>query len=931
MLKCFLASLATLAFSCHVSLAQQMQEQDPDIILGRLDNGLTYIIRHNELPKDVACFYIAQRVGAILEEDDQNGLAHFLEHMAFNGTKNFPDKGIINFLERVGVRFGADINAYTAEDETVYNLDNVPVTDPAIVDSALLVLHDWSGFLSLDGDEIDKERGVIREEWRTRASASSRLYYGHIRNTMPGSQYAKRDVIGDTAIINNFSYDALRAYYKKWYRPDLQGIVIVGDVDPRDIEAKIKNLWADIPAPAPDAAERVYYDVPLNSKPIVSILTDDEARATSCQIQFRHLPLPAEVRNRQEHYRTILIESLCQRIMNSRFADLALEGAPYYNAAIADGELTQTLSAFILYFTAKDGQTAKSLDVALSELERLRRFGVSQAELDRERTKLQKTWDNRFEARNKTQTGTFVRNYYSCFLSGSTITSTEYDHKMISFYLPTITTQDILDYLHDRLDGIEPVFQISALPADPDILQPDQYVDAYRALASRDVQPRDDQAVASSIVDFNPTPGSIKKHGHDKKFDCDYVVLSNGVTVYLKPTTLSDNEVLFRGWCKGGFSSIDASRVISADCSASIMNNMGFGANKLADFRKIMAGKSASMSASPDTYVDQVSGQSSKNLSDIETALQILHLCFLPRPVDSQAYDAYVDRIRTYLANARKDPRFVFSDTISVISSAGNPYAASLRNVDDLRLLNLDDAVKVYNDRFSSAKGFSFAIVGSFQVDSVLPLVSKWIGSLPVGPKSLKMVDRQSPAVDSYCSFSQKMTTNKTSVYIRFANQSKKLARNECIALSALARVLSMRYLESVREDEGGSYGVGVSGGASNFLQPHFSLSINFDTDPAAFDKLRPIIDKEIQLIADNGPRADDLDKVKKNLIKSRVEGLQRNSTWVALIENSVIYDVWDDDYEALIQSISAADLQAWAKRILSDAKKLEVVMNPQD
>ncbi len=919
--------LAAVSLSCA---AQSLTPLKPDtaVVIGRLSNGLTYVIRHNELPKNTAEFYIAQKVGAILEEDDQDGLAHFLEHMAFNGTKNFPDKGIINFLERVGVRFGENVNAFTSLDETVYNLSTVPTTDPAIVDSALLVLHDWSGFITLDGKEIDKERGVIREEWRTRASASRRMYFAHNANTMPGTRYAVRDVIGDTAVVNNFPYEAIRKYYHKWYRPDLQGIVVVGDVDPKYIEAKIKEMWQDIPAPV-NPAERTYFQVPISSEPVYSILRDKEATSTTLQVQYRYPAVPDSIRNTVEFQANLVVSALCRSVFNNRMHDLVMAGAPFSYAVMYDTDLTPTLNAVLFAISAQNGKTLQATRLLYEEIEKLRRWGVNPGELERAKTDYIKMYDDAYENRNKVQSDEYVSEYYNAFLSNNVITPIEFDREIVRAVAPAVTPEAIKAYI-DRALTPAPVLLVSAMDEDNGVLDADGYKILAARVSAKELEPYTDEVVDTRLVEVEPQAKKVKKWADDKVYGCRIATLANGIRVFLKPTTLADNEIYLEAISRGGYSTLPSSEAVSAALSGGVISQMGVGRFSNSELRKALAGKNADASTSVSRYAETVSGSSSK--ADFETMLQLVYLQFAAPHEDSAAYASYYGRLESLLANADKNPDRVFRRRLVDVMHDGNPYAVSVSSSDDLKKLSLPSVLDVQKARFSSAKGFDFVIVGSFDIDSIMPSVCKWLGNLPTGKRNAKWVARDTymPQRDVKEEFSVDMTTRKISNALIYSHKHAYTQR-DAMSLVILGRVLSMRYLESIREDQGGSYGVSVFGSLAKAPDEEYQLFIMFDTDPAAFDKLFPILEDEIRKIANDGPRADDLDKVKKHLVKSRVEDLQKNETWLSLIATYLLHGTNDNDYEARVNSISASDIQNWAKLILSEANKTIVTMKPAD
>lgn len=917
------------AMTAAAAQAQSLTPLTPDtaVVVGQLDNGLTYIIRHNELPKQTAEFYIAQKVGAILEEDDQDGLAHFLEHMAFNGTKNFPDKGIINLLERVGVRFGENINAFTSLDETVYNLSAVPTAYKAIVDSALLVLHDWSGFITLAGDEIDKERGVIREEWRTRASANRRMYFAHNANTMPGTRYAVRDVIGDTAVVNNFPYEAIRKYYHKWYRPDLQGIVVVGDVDPKYIEAKIKELWADIPAPV-GAAERTYFKVPISETPVYSILRDKEATRTSIQIQYRYEPAPDSVRNSVEYSSRDIISMLVSSVFNNRLHDLIMQGAPFGYAAAFDTDLTPTLNAMIFFMTSQNGKTAEATRILVDEIEKLRRWGVNPGELQRAADDLVKSYDDAYENRMKVQSSDYVGSYYNAFLKNNIITSAAFDRDLVRAIAPMVTPELAKAFIDEAL-APAPVLLVSALQDDAGVLDAEGYGKMMAEAREKELTPYKDEVIDTRLVENEPKAAKVKKWTDDKVYGCRVATLSNGIKVYLKPTTLADNEILLQGVSRGGYSTLSGSMASSAALSDGICGQMGLGRFSNSELRKALTGKTASATADISLYTDEVSGSSSK--ADFETMLQLVYLNFTTPREDSAAYSSYYNRLYSLLANADKNPDNVFAARLRKILADKNPYSVVIASADDLKGVNMADAVAAHKARFSSARGMDFVIVGSFDVDSVMPAVCKWLGNLPTGKRQTKWVARADfkPQTDVAEEFTVPMTTRKVSNAVVYSHKHPYTQR-ESLCFTALGRILSMRYLESVREDQGGTYGVSVYGRLTNEPTEEYRLFITFDTDPAAFNKLFPILESEIRKIADEGPRADDLDKVKKHLVKAHVEDMQQNSEVADEIATYILRGTNNNDYEQRVNSIGAADVQRIAKLILSEAHKVVVTMKPE-
>lgn len=909
-------------------LAQPVQP-DTAVRIGRLPNGLTYILRHNEYPAGRACFYIAQRVGAILEDDDQDGLAHFLEHMAFNGTKNFPDKGIIDYMETVGVKFGENINAYTSHDETVYHLDNVPTSRDAIVDSALLVLHDWSGFITLADNEIDNERGVILEEWRTRNTASRRNYYRIQQIIKAGTPYAKRDVIGDTAVIKNFTYEQLRNYYHKWYRPDLQGLVVVGDIDVDRVEKKIAELWSDIPA-NPNAAERPYFNIPDNSEPIVAIAADPEGESTQIVIEFRHTPLsPAEI-NTEQGYALSWARQLVASVVSTRLFDIAVQpSAPITAAGAYYSAETPTKDCMTFVAVAKNNRTAEAVTLLLDEVERLNRFGINDGELDRAKAKLIKAYQNKFDARAKRLSKDYVKEYYNAFLSDDVITSVDADLELASRVIPTFTA-DALSKLAKQLTTNNILLYALGSTNDEGMPTEDQLLSEYRASKQRKLEPYADATYDRPLVQNPPAPGKIKKINKNALMGAEEWTLSNGIRLLLKPTKLVDNEILLSAVSLGGMSLMDTSLQMASRIVADVAAYSGRGDFSRSELNKVLAGRSASVSTAVGTYSESVGGKSTT--ADIETMLQLLYLSFGSMRCDTAAFAMVVDAYRTDFIDSRNNPKQAFRDSVRTVRANGNAYQPLL-SLESLQTITHQQVMDIYASRFGNACDFTFVIVGDFDIDSIKPLALQWIGGLPTTKQREKYIDRHTtlPRHNVDLHFRRPMSTDKQSVYIIYSGPSA-YSRHDDLAFRMLGELLDMRYLDTVREEEGGSYGVSTYTTLDGFVDQEFTMDIVFDTDPALYSKLHPIIEREIRRIADEGPDETDLAKVKENLLKSRAEQLERNKTWLSLITTQLLQGIDKyTDFDAQVRAVSAADVQRWARKMLDEANVITVSMSPEE
>jgi len=906
---------------------------DPKVRCGKLDNGLTYYIRANQKPKDRAEFFIAQNVGAILEMDNQNGLAHFLEHMAFNGTKNYPGKGIINYFESIGVKFGANINAYTAQDETVYNLSDVPTTRDGIVDSALLVLHDWSNFITLDGKEIDDERGVIREEWRQGSGPERRMLKESGKLKYPGSQYAKRDVIGDTAIINNFAHQTIRDYYKKWYRPDLQAILIVGDVDVDKVEAKIKALFADIPKKE-NAAERPVYPIMDNAEPIVSIVKDKEARMTQIELEYKHDILPTEVKLSMNGYFFGVANNLISKMIGYRFEEITQQAdAPFVGAYAYYGDLVKSKDAFQLLAFPKEGKELEGLNALLIEGEKIKRFGFTNSELERAKTDYLKGMEKAYNERDNQKNNNLVREYVRNFLVQEVIPGIEWEYNTTKAVVPQLKLEMVNQLAKSYVTDSNLIVSIMA----PDkeavkIPAKDVILSAVAAAKKAELTAKVEENLNKPLIKVAPKAGKVAKIGQNKSLGTTEWTLSNGVKVIFKPTTYKKDEILLSAYSDGGLSKVNVADLPTGMLAAGIVSNNGLGEYSSIDLGKILTGKIASASPWIDGYKEGFTGNSS--VSDFETMLQLVYLNFTALRKDDNAFAAMMNGYRASLANSATDPRKAFSDSINKTVSSHSPRTI-LIDLKTMDLVNQDKALAIFKERFAIPSDFTFIFTGN--IDPANEVVKKAICTYLGGLKTKAVVEKYTDnnirkplgKVNNY--FTKEMKVKKASNLILYSASIPYNLKNRT-TVTAIGSILNIRYLESIREKEGGSYGVGVYGGLNKIPVNDAILYMQFDTDPAKQAKLMSIIHSEVAEIVANGPRADDLQKVKENMLKKYTEDVAENGWWKAAVERYYQDKInLVDDYKASIEALTPAMIQAILKDIVSQGNVIEVVMSPAE
>ncbi|MBP1663156.1 MAG: peptidase domain protein [Bacteroidetes bacterium] len=933
--KFILSALLTIMSATLFAQQPQLQPlpMDPKIRYGKLDNGLTYYIRANKEPKERAEFHIAQNVGAILENDDQNGLAHFLEHMAFNGTKNFPGKGIINYFEKNGVKFGYDINAYTSLDETVYRLSNVPTNREGLLDSALLVMHDWSNFILLQEDEIDSERGVIREEWRTGNNAFRRMWKQSNAKKYPGSQYAKRDIIGDTAVINNFTYQTLRDYYKKWYRPDQQAIVVVGDIDVDKMEAKIKQMFSDI-SKKDNAGERPVYEIANNKEPIISIVTDPEASRTQIELEYKKDKLPREVKLAMPGYAMGLVNSLISSVLSERFEEMAMQAdAPFAGASGSYGELVKSKDAFQMSVVPKEGKELEGLKALLLEAEKMKRFGFTNAELERAKTNMLKNFEKSYNERDNQKSMALAEEFIRNFLTDEPIPGIEFEYQTAQMLLPQLKTEMINQLAKSYIADTNLVVSITA-PEKAGVIVPtqEQVLAALDDTRKAELTAKAEEVLNKPLLDKAPKAGKVKKIKQNLAMETTEMILSNGVKIVFKPTTFKKDEISFTAFSDGGISKVhNVADLPSASMADRIVQANGIGNFSAVELGKVLTGKIASVNPYIDQYEEGMNGNSS--VKDFETMLQLLYLYFTQPRKDDNSFTAIMNMYRTQLANAASNPNKAFSDSIKVTTSANDPRTV-LQNLQTVEKVDQDKAIEIYKQRFANPADFTFIFVGNIDPNNkeTQQLLATYLGGLKTDKKNTEKFDkvyREFPKgkVNKYFTF--KMKTKKASNRIYYTADIPFNINNQ-VAVSAIGDILDIRYLESIREKEGGSYGVGVYGGMANVPKDQASILMQFDTDPEKQVKLMGIIHDEIRQIIDKGPLKDDLDKVKENLMKQYKQDMEQNNWWrgklKAFYQDGLNYRT---DYKAAVDALTSESIQKTLKSIVDQQNVIEIVMKP--
>ena len=934
MKKIALSLIATLVLSVTMIAQQAMPVPfDPNVRRGKLENGLTYYIRHNEKPAQRANFYIAQKVGSVLEEENQRGLAHFLEHMAFNGLEHFPKKAMLDYMERNGVKFGTNVNAWTSFEQTVYMLNNVPTTNPGLVDTCLLVLHDWSSFISLEDDEIENERGVILEEMRQGMDAQSRIYNKILPEIYPNSPYGvPMPIIGTEEVVANFEHQFLRAYYEKWYRPDLQGIIIIGDIDVNQIESRLKEMFADIPAPV-NPAERVYFPVADNAEPIVTIATDVEETNYNLMVFYKHDIVPFEERGDVQYWMQGYIDQLVSTMYNNRMEELTQKANPpfifgygYYGTFFISD--TKDAWTSLAYAKDKDG-IDEAMNAIVAENKRMQQYGFTASEFERAKADLMKRIESQYDERDKQETDRYFRPILSHFLTNEPLMGIENEYMLLSQILPALPVEAINAYAKELIREDNIVITLTAPEKEGEVLPTKAELLAMFQKANEvEVTPYEETVSNEPLIATLPVKGAIESKKHDDTFDATILTLKNGVKVIYKPTTFKDDEVMMSVYSFGGYSAMDQSDPYTLQEINSLIGLGGVGNFSAIDLPKVLAGKKASVNPYISNITEGMSGNCSAR--DLETMLQLTYLYFTSPRSDEEAFQSYITRTKSMVANIESNPDIAFRDNLMFALYDNHPLVTRMK-AEDYDKVDYAKAMKLYADRFKDANNFVFTFVGNINPETFEPLVEQYIGSLKT-KKNDETWTTNVPLLtdkDVNSHYTKAMENPKVTCYIIY-NGDMKFTRKSQLTLQALNDVMDIVYTEKIREDEGGTYGVGVSANLSILPKETFMFLIGFDTNKDMYEKLIGIALAELQNVANNGPRPEDLKKVKEFLVKKHAEDLENNRYWMNSIVTNEQYGYNPmQDYNDIINSITSDDVANMAKAVLKGYKK-EVVQIPE-
>ena len=928
-----LLSLALLSLAA----AAQGLPQDPTVRKGKLKNGMTYYIRHNAKEAGLADFYIAQRVGSILEEPRQRGLAHFLEHMAFNGTKNFPGKGkrlgIVPWCESIGVKFGANLNAYTSVDQTVYHIGSAPLKREGIIDSCLLVLHDWSHYLLLEDKEIDKERGVIHEEWRTRRAgrAVQRLMEQAMPTVYKGTKYEDCMPIGSMDVVDHFAYQDLRDYYQKWYRPDLQAVIVVGDIDVDKMERKIKKLFSPIPMPK-NAAQRIYYPVGDNEKMIVRIEKDKEQPIVLCNIYQKHDATPDSEKNTEQYLRDSYTDDLIRTMLNDRLVEQRQQAVPPFQSATGRASqffLSRTKDAFSLSISCKQDNILGGIIAAVAVSERARQHGFTQTELDRAKQLLLNAAERRLNMKDDYRNSHYVNSCVDNFLEGEPLLSVEFKLENTRKLDREVTLAEVNAATRQLISDQNQVVVIYAPDNEKfDIPSEEQIEQVILATQQQAYAPYTEEKEIISLTSHLSSlkPGTIVsekpyRHGFTE------LTLSNGMKVYAKKTDYEADAITLRMQADGGTSVYGDDDIPNFALISSGVTEGGVGPYDAVTLRKLLTGKSVRVSPSVGTEGQSISGSAS--LKDAETMFQLAYLYFTQPRRDTAAFAGLMNRQHAFLGNRNASPKVDYNDSIRAILYGHHPRMQPVLQ-QTLEKVSYDRILDIYKERFSDAANFKTVIIGNYDDAQLRQLLCRYLATLPATNKHEQTVQERIPRIvggTAVHTFRKQQATPLANVTIVLTADVPFTPQSD-LELDFLKRCLSIAYTDSVREEKGGTYGVSVDFGLDKTDRPDATLKISYNADPDRYAELNPIIYRQLQNIADRGPAASSMQKVKEYLIKQYDQVAITNDYWSYIIWHELDDDTdFDRDYCKMVSNMTAADVQRMAQRLLAAKRCIEVTM----
>jgi zinc protease len=901
---------------------------DPEITVGRLPNGLSYYVRANRRPEKRAELRLVVKAGSILEDDDQRGLAHIAEHMAFNGTRHFPKQEVISFLESLGMRFGAHVNAYTSFDETVYML-TVPTDKPDVMDRALLILEDWAHGISFDPAEIDKERGVVLEEWRARRGAGARMQDKVFPIWLKGSQYVDRLPIGTPEIIKGFTPDRLKKFYTDWYRPDMMAVVAVGDFDKSAVEGLIKTRFSSLQSP-PSPRPRPAHDIPDHPGTRYAIATDKELTTTSVEVATL---LPARQQGTVGVYRKKMVDRLFSGMLTLRLSEITQKpDAPFLQAFSGRGIFfARSKENTSLNALVKEDGIDRGLDALLGEIERVSRFGFTATELDRQKQSTMRNRERLVAEKDNRESFSRADEYIRNFLDQETLPTSDYEFALHKRFLPEITLDEVNKLAQEWFPNHSRIVIVSA-PENPGLVVPDEakLAAVVAAAPKRELKPYVDTVASAVLLDSVPAPGAITRTTTKDPVGITEWELSNGVKVVLKPTNFREDEILFRATSPGGTSLATDEDYIPASSAIQVITAGGLGKFSATDLRRLLSGKIASASPFISELEEGVTGSSSPK--DLETLFQLIYLRFTQPRADATAFTVQATQMKTILANQTAVPEFAFRETLTATMSQDH-LRRRLPTTATVDQWNLDKSLAFYKERFADASDFTFVFVGTFDLQTMKPLVERYLGGLPTirRKETWRDVGVRMPT-GVVAKKVEKGIEPKSQVAIVFSGPFE-YDQTQRVAIRAMSEILQNKLLETIREDLGGTYSIGASSTYRKFPNPEYSITIQFGCDPQRTEALVARVLQEIEQLMAKGPTEKQVNDEREALLRDFETNMKQNA--YVITQLSFKYQHGEDpatlwNVPEYYKKLDVAMIQQAAKTYLDSKNRVTVTLFPQ-
>jgi len=929
-----LAVVLVLFFS-HSLVAQVNLSQpvpiDPNVRVGKLPNGLTYYIQKNTKPEKKMELRLVVNAGSILEDADQQGLAHFMEHMNFNGSKHFPKNELVDYLQKVGVKFGADLNAYTSFDETVYMLP-IATDDPDIVEKGFTVLEDWAGNNLLDKAEIEKERGVVLEESRLSKGAGERMMRQFFPRLMNGSRYAQRIPIGKDSILKNFKPATLERFYKQWYRPNLMAVVVVGDIDPAVAEQKIKQHFGGFKNPSAPAPRPSIIPIKARTKPEAMILTDDEQ--TYSILEIYNYITPARSIRTWADYRSSVRNELINALINARLSELTQkENPPFIDAYTGRDQFIRGYEAFLSAAILGEASTQEAINALMAETERARKFGFLESELKRAKANLLNDAEQSFNEKDKTLSAYLVGSYVNNFLEKQPIPGPEARYKFLKQVLPTISLKEVNDETK-KMPAPKTAFALINAPTGKRSSLPssDELEKQIIAATKQQVKPYEEKAVAENLIDASMGEGKIVSEKKNEKLGTTDLTLSNGVTITLKPTTFKNDEIQMDAWRWGGWQRFPLEDKENAQYAAQMVGMMGVKDMSPTDLQKFLSGKTVETSPYINDFEEGIQGSSS--VKDFETFLQLVNLYFTQPRKDEQLFNSFTGKQKSMMMFLKANPQYFYADTMFKIAYNNNPWMNPLPKAEDFQKLNVDKVMNIYKQIFGNADGMHFTFVGNVDIAKAKTLFTKYLGTLPGTPAEHKYKDNGARLVSGVTEGNIKKGKDPKSIITLMWEGETQYSREEDLAFRALIEVLNIKVIEKLREEMSGMYSGGLNGGISRRPYVHYNISASIPCGPENVDSLTNALFSLIRSAQDKGVAQTDLDKVKETWKKKYREGLESNDVWLTNLSESFINQTNPENilnYTEKVDALTVNDLQKAAKKFFTMDHYLKLVLYPEN